>query len=199
MNGARPQFIVFEGLDGAGKTTASTALAERIDAVWMTTPSPELRGYREEIITSLRGNQEAAQLFYLATVFDASTRARAILRSGRSVVLDRYFLSTQAYAAFRGSTLGADELQALLLPADLTVFVDASLETRRGRLITRGASAADRETLTREADEAIRREHVMRQSLDVCGRFERVDAGRLEREEVVESVMAFIRELPVGR
>lgn len=41
------------------------------------------------------------------------------------------FLSTQAYAAFRGSQLNLDDTSDLLEPADLTVFLDTPLEVRR--------------------------------------------------------------------
>ena len=79
--------------------------------------------------------------------------ARDCHRSSR-----RHFLSTQAYAAFRGSKLRLDDLGALLQPADLTFFLHADLEVRRMRLTTRGPSAADRETLAIDADRRLRAE-----------------------------------------
>ena len=123
--------VVFEGLDGSGKTTCARLLADRLDAALLTTPCPEVRSFRDDLIRSYDGCQEAGQLFYLSTVFDASVRVRGLLRSGRSVVIDRYFLSTQAYAAFRGSQLNLDDTSDLLEPADLTVFLDTPLEVRR--------------------------------------------------------------------
>lgn len=126
MSRCMPIFLVLEGLDGAGKTTIAQRAAEVLGAVYMTTPCPQVRGYREELLRAFAGCQEAAQLLYLATVFAASAAAREQLASGRSVVLDRYFLSTHAYAEFRGSSLLLDSLQQHLKPADLTSDDDAS-------------------------------------------------------------------------
>lgn len=147
-----------------------------MNAVFLTTPSPKLRGFREEIVSSFGASQEAAQLFYLSTVFSASREAESLLDRGYSVVIDRYFLSTQAYAEYRGSLLRVDHLQALLMPADLTVLLHAPLATRRARLLHRGsASAADAETLSASADAQLRASHASRLDLAVLGRVLEVD------------------------
>ena len=135
-----------------------------------------MRRYRDDLIESLGSSQEARQLFYLATVFAASDEVAALLQRGRSVVLDRYFLSTQAYAAFRGSRLVVDDVQRLLRPADVTVYMDTPLVTRVARLHRRGSSAADLETVTAGADARLREEHLRRAHLDVVGRFVRARA-----------------------
>ena len=184
-----PVFIVFEGLDGSGKSTCAKWVADELGAEFMTTPSLEMRAYREDIITSFAGCQEACQLFYLATVFAASARAGELLSGGRSVVLDRYFLSTQAYAAFRGSTLDLDTIARQLLPADITVFLDVPLSTRRARVSKRGATVADRETMSPEADAALLRTHAERFGLPVVGRLLRLDGDRLSPGEVVSRVL----------
>jgi dTMP kinase len=188
MNGNRGKLIVFEGLDGAGKSTAAQAAAKALGAVFMTTPSPRVREYRDDLITGFKGSQEAQQFFYLATVFAASREIAALLAEGRTVVLDRYFLSTQAYAAFRGSGLALDDVQALLVPADLTVFVEAPLETRRSRLAARGTSAADRETLSPAANARLLHEHLARAHLPVVGKFLRLDTSVLSPEDVARAV-----------
>ena len=110
-------------------------------------------------------------------------------------MLDRYFLSTQAYAAFRGSKLRVDDIAAHLLPATLTVFLDASLDVRRKRLAARGQSAADRETLVEEADVRLRAEHRARAQLPVVGRFLAIDTEVTSPEEVVEQVVSELASL----
>ncbi|MCB9619819.1 MAG: AAA family ATPase [Sandaracinus sp.] len=186
----RPIFVVLEGLDGSGKSTCAAQLAEHLDAELLTTPSPSVRRFRDELVESLGPSQEARQLFYLATVFAASEEVSALLSRGRSVVLDRYFLSTQAYAAFRGSRLVVDDLQHLLRPADVTLYLDTPLATRVARLQHRGANAADRETLTPEADGRLRDEHLRRAHLDVVGRFVRVPGDLGSTREVLEHALA---------
>jgi len=188
-----PVFVVFEGLDGSGKTTIARLLAERIEAVLLTTPSPDVRVYRDDLIRGYGGCQEACQLFYLSTVFDVSARARELIRHGQSVVVDRYFLSTQAYAAFRGSGLDIDGVESLLLPADLTVFLDPPFSVRYDRLAARGATAADRETMAVDSDRALRREHMERAELAVVGYFLRLDAVDAGPDDLTERVLRVLR------
>ena len=191
----RAVFVVFEGLDGAGKSTAARITAEKMNARYLTTPSPVVRGYRDEIISSFAGSQEACQLFYLSTVFAASQEVERHLARGNSVVLDRYFLSTQAYAAFRGATLDLDVLGELLVPADLTVFLEAPLAIRRDRVAVRGESPADRETLSRQADICLKEAHLSRSTNSVIGRFLRIDTGMKCPDEVAKDVRSFISHL----
>lgn len=190
-----PHFIVFEGLDGSGKSTSAKLLAEKLDAVFLTTPSPDMRAYRDRVIADLGPTQEAHQLFYLATVFAASTKVAALLAEGHSVVLDRYFLSTQAYAKFRGSTLGLDEISDQLLPADMTIYMDLPVKIRRTRLSQRVTTAADSETLSDEADACLRANHLDRFGLSVVGRLVRIDGESLASEQVVSLVLDAVKEM----
>jgi dTMP kinase len=190
----RPALVVFEGLDGAGKTTLARMTAAALGGEPMTTPSPEVRRYRDELIASFGDSQEACQLFYLATVFAASAEIRARLAAGRCVVLDRYFLSTQAYARFRGSALDLDALGDLLVPADLTVFVHAPLAVRLERLGRRGATAADRETMAPLADARLRAEHEQRLGLPVVGRALELDSSTASPDDLVAAVLAALAD-----
>lgn len=196
MNPVSPFFVVFEGLDGVGKSMSARATAEALQAVYMTTPSESVRQYRDSLIKSMGNCQEAHQLFYLATVFSASREVDALLRTGRSVVLDRYFLSTQAYAEFRGSALRVDELQQHLRPADVTVLLEAPLEVRRARISARGGSAADGETLRPDADTRLHATHAARAHLPVIGRLLRIDTSRSTPEDVVAQVLAALAASP---
>lgn len=121
-----------------------------------------------------------------------------LLTQGRSVVLDRYFLSTQAYAAFRGSQLSVDELQRLLTPADITFYMDTPHCTRVERLLHRGTSAADRETITADADARLRDEHLRRAHLDVVGRFVSVAGDCGGPDDVFDLVLSELTP-PSGR
>lgn len=188
--------IVFEGLDGAGKTTCARALAKAIGAQYMTTPTPEVRNVQAVVLNSLGDCQEARQLFYLATVFGASGRVREALAHGISVVMDRYFLSTQVYAELRGSGLDLDKLGDRLVPAALTVYLDASLPVRRARLASRDCSPADRETLTLKANSQLRTLYLQKAALPVAGRFIHLINDTESSEEIIVSVM---REIAIER
>jgi len=189
---SRGIFVVFEGLDGTGKTTVARRTAELIGARYMTTPSAAVRRFREELVESFGGSQEAAQLFYMSTVFAASEEARALIHAGESVVIDRYFLSTQAYAEFRGSSIALDALHASLLPADLTVFLEASLSARAARILARGASATDRETLNADAQRLLTELYVAKSVFPIVGRFLRLDTSLADAERVAAQVAAQI-------
>lgn len=185
----QPRFIVFEGLDGSGKSTCARAVAERLGAVFLTTPSPTLRELRGKIIDDLGDCQEAHELFYLATVFAASNEVTRHLAEGRSVVLDRYFLSTVAYAAFRGSTLDVDDLAAALRPADLTVYLHADLAVRRARVQRRGGTVRDYQTLIPANDEALQSEHTSRFDLGITGRVLLLDSGTLSPQQLAGAIV----------
>lgn len=195
MKLAKAMFIVFEGLDGTGKSTCARALAESIGAKYMTTPAESLRKLRSQIIESFDHSQEAAQFFYLATVWDASKKIAALLQSGQSVVLDRYFVSTQAYAELRGSQFRDDSMQNFLTPADLTVFLHAPLEVRQQRIRKRGASTADNETLNHAADAKLHETHERRFDLPVVGQLITLDTSVLSVDEIVFHVIERIKNL----
>jgi len=192
----KPVFIVFEGLDGTGKTSCAKRTAELLDAHYMTTPTVALRKYRDEIIASFNGNQEAAQMFYLATILAASREIKSLLEKGQSVVLDRYFLSTQVYAEFRGSILDIEEsIARILFPADWTVFLEAPLNVRQSRILPRGRSASDDETLTIHANAELLAGYARRMHLPIAGAWIRIDTSDSGIQEVAQKVLhQIIRE-----
>jgi dTMP kinase len=194
--GNEPLFVVFEGLDGAGKTTCARALAKAIGAQYMTTPPPEVRAVLTKVLDSLGDSQEARQLFYLATVFAAANQVRAALAAGTSVVMDRYFLSTQIYAEMRGSRLDLDGLGEQLLAADLTVYLDVPMPVRRARLFARHCTPADRETLTPDINAGLRSRYLQKSALAVAGKFVRLANAAGSADELVERV---IREIAKSR
>ena len=75
-------------------------------------------------------------------------------------------------------------------PATLTVFLDAPLQVRCERLARRGASRADRETLSPEADQQLRALHFQRRELAVVGELLMLDSHVHETDACVELVLA---------
>jgi dTMP kinase len=182
--------IVVEGLDGVGKTTLSQGLAAALGATWLTTPPKELRPHREPFDAMFRKSPAASQLFYAATVLAVGQQADELRAGGVDVVIDRYWATTRAYSRVRGSPLDLGEVEAILPAADVTVLVDLDEDERRARLLARGATELDRETLdptrARALRMALRAELVGR----VSGRSVLLDVTGLGEGEAVALAVA---------
>ncbi len=126
--------IVLEGLDGVGKSSACLALARALGAASLSTPTAEVRAFRERFDGAFR-DPLARSVAYAATVVEAGRRARQLVQSGRPVVIDRYWLSTLVYAERPEALAGLGE--AVEAP-DLTLYLHAPLALRRARLRARG-------------------------------------------------------------
>ena len=147
-----PKFIVFEGIDGAGKSTQinllAKALGERgivsnVSAEPTTMPSGKLlrRALSGEIPASA---MEMAEMFAHDRVLhntDPDIGVCGMLEEGFTVISDRYYYSSLAY---QGSVLGYDTVAELNLgnesirTPDLCVFLDLTPERSLERIGKRG-------------------------------------------------------------
>ena len=132
-------FIVFEGGEGAGKSTQETALAQWLDERGMSvvrTREPGGTPAGEAIRTILLSNdyvgltdRAEALLFAAARGEHAAQIIRPALEAGSIVVCDRYLDSSVAYQGY-GRGLGPDYVRNLSLWAtrdlvpNLTVLLD---------------------------------------------------------------------------
>ncbi len=147
-------FIVFEGIDGAGKSTQIKMLADALarrgrDVAVCRDPGGTKLG---EEIRKLLLNPESKIVPAAEACLYAASRAqlaadviRPALNQGKIVIADRFSDSTLAYQGFgRGVPVellrGINELAAGGLKADLTVLLDLPPELVRERL----GSRADR-------------------------------------------------------
>jgi dTMP kinase len=150
---ARGKLIVFEGAEGAGKSTQVRLLAERlatarISCIALREPggSPVGDTIREIVLHKEHPITDATEaLLFMAS--RAELTAREIVPSlddGRVVLLDRFFLSTYAYQIFgRGlpeaETRAANQLATGGLVPDLTLLLDIPAVEGLGRADARGA------------------------------------------------------------
>ena len=150
MNNAK--FIVFEGIDGAGKTTQidmlKSALTSRGIACKITAEPTSLPSGKE-IRAALAGKiqktpEEMAEMFARDRVLhntDSDIGINGMLKEGNTVISDRYYYSSLAY---QGSVLGYDRVAALNLDndgirtPDLCVFLDLTPERSLERIGKRG-------------------------------------------------------------
>ena len=150
------RFIVFEGLEGAGKTTVMQAVADWFarlvpaDEILFTrepggTPVAEqIRRFLAEPHQEDPLTPEAELLLvYAARMQHVNTVIYPALQAGRWVICDRFTLSSFAYQG-GGRRLGRDRLDGLnqLFLGDfcpgLTIFLDVSPQVGLGRIQTRG-------------------------------------------------------------
>lgn len=127
-------FLVFEGIDGTGKSTQIRLLEQRLHAAGVTpllsrepTEGPWGRRIRESATTGRMTPSEELQAF----IHDRTEHLRGLilpaLAAGRIVILDRYFYSTIAY---QGTRPGGDPaavrktMESLFPPPDLVLWLD---------------------------------------------------------------------------
>ena len=136
-------FIVYEGLDGCGKTTLSSLYAKEKNTIVHSAVVKEAQELKI-VIDSYR-SKESALLFFLMNNFLKSYEISDELKS-RDVILDRYIFSTLAYQTIM---LGEDVVKKIFdtlniaknifLP-EVIVFVKADAETINRRIEARGGS-----------------------------------------------------------
>jgi dTMP kinase len=152
MSAPRGRLIVLEGQESAGKSTQAPRLlqwlSERgIDAMLLREPGGTDAGEKiREMVLHVPYQLTAAAeaLLFMASRAELVDRViKPALREGRTVILDRFFLSTYAYqVAGRGLdpslVASANALATQGLVPDLTVVLTLSASERRARLDRRG-------------------------------------------------------------
>jgi len=185
-----PLFVVVEGLDGTGKSTVAANLARELGAVLLATPQLELQPLRSLADRTFGPGSISRTLFYASTVVAASEVARAQIQQGRAVVIDRYWLTTLAYARVQGRDISLPLVEAQLLPPDVTVFLTAPPAVRRERLTSRGPlSDHDHFSCGAQDGAALDAAYHELSRNPLAGRFVKVDATG-EVEQVVSAALA---------
>ena len=203
----RGKFITFEGPDGSGKTTVSTAVVKKLQEMGYPvryTREPGGSNIAEKIRGIILDPQNTEMDARTEALLYAASRRQHLvdrvfpaLEEGTHVICDRFVDSSLAYQGF-GRGLGIEEVYAInefavagAMP-DKTIFLDISAEEGLKRI-------ADRSFLDRLDQESIEfhravyegYQEVVRRYPDriIC-----VDAGRTP-EEVIEDACRIIKEI----
>lgn len=190
-------FIVFEGIDGAGKSTQCQRVAEELDARGMdveVTAEPTHTGIGAFIRSGAAGriSQRTEALLFVA---DRNDHTECIMRdvaSGKAVICDRYFASTVAYqsAKLDGDSTDRDWLIGInsdfTSKPDATILLDIDPRAGMSRVDSRGEEVSKFENLA--FLEQVRANYL---SLAREYGFHVVDASR-PADEVFADVMAII-------
>lgn len=146
-------FIVFEGIDGSGKSTAIGEVCARLEpqglsCVALREPTEKTDASREirRILRTAKEvdakiSKELLDLFLIDRLWDLKHQILPALAAGKIVLLDRYFFSTAAYQAMERAQIHAildDYLRnnQIRLP-DLVVFLDLPVEIALARMKSR--------------------------------------------------------------
>lgn len=195
-------FIVFEGVDGAGKSSQLARLAERLAAagrevVRLVEPTHGPIG--AEIRRRARegpplGAREELDMFLADRRRNVEDDVRPALARGAVVLQDRYFYSTAAYQAARPE-LGLSPEEVVALHADwaplpdLVVLLDLPVAEGLERVRRRGPGDAFEEV---GRQEAVRRTFLALADRDP--RFAVIDASQ-DEEAVARAVWARVEPL----
>ena len=104
------RLIVFEGIDGSGKTSLSKLfhahlLANSVPTVWLREPTDSALGMKIRRLAQDRESlsiEEELELFIQDRRWDVETNILPALRTGKTVVMDRYYYSNACYQGARG-------------------------------------------------------------------------------------------------
>jgi len=137
-------FIVFEGIDGCGKSTHAKLLSEWMEGrgldVWLTA-EPTTGAIGELIRRALSGDiildPRSLALLFTADRIEHDAQIRAALEDGCHVICERFFFSTVAYQAAQGVgrdwLLGLNEFAA---KPDIVLFLDVEPNAAEDRTST---------------------------------------------------------------
>ena len=142
------RFIVFEGIDGSGKTTQCRLLCEKIRAAGQAlhvTKEPTDRPIgtllRQFLENKYKTDERAMAMLFAADRLDHIVNDQngllPIIQNGVHVVSDRYYLSSYAYQSVSMPmpwVLAINAQNAALLRPSCHVFIDVSPETAIARL-----------------------------------------------------------------
>ncbi len=203
----RGRFIVFEGIDGSGKTTQARLLANRLEengaSVVMTAEPTELptgKALREALGGKVKKSEcEMAVLFVedrIAHNIDPVGGIEELLESGAWVICDRYYYSTLAY---QGQSTDYEWVKSMNLRCpqirkpDLCIYVDLLPEQSLER-ISKGRETVEIyeniETLSKVREQFLSVIRDLGETDNIC-----IVDGYRDVDEISEDIYAIVSRL----
>lgn len=177
-----PVFVALEGLRGCGKSTIAPLLARRLDARHLATLPSEYDAPRALLDTSSR-NPHARGYLFLSGMLVTADRARELLASGTSVIVDSFFARTLATHRAYGADI--DFAPPVEWPAPVMILLECAPEERLRRLQARTKTATWWDELAEIRAERIEQEY---RSFSA----HRVDTTGCRPEQTVEEILPIL-------
>jgi dTMP kinase len=199
------QLIVFEGIDGSGKTTLSRMFLAHLlkngsAAVWLREPTDSPLGDRIRRTAQDYDSisiQEELELFIADRRWDVKENILPALAAGKSVVLDRYYYSNACYQGARGLDVdGILRANREFAPEpDIVFLIDVEVDRALAR-ISRARSGMARLFEKKDFLEKVRANYLALRTANIV----RID-GNPELETVAADVIRHheMRALPDTR
>lgn len=163
------KYVVFEGIDGCGKTTQSKALVAALQAmgkkaVWSREPGSPLIDLkvRDFVLSDKPVAPRALELLLQADRAAHAEKIKELLDEGTWVVSDRSFMSGLAYGICNGHP--ADQVYQVIdfalagLRPDVVFLLDLTVAQSRGRIDARGEAKTREEKRGGDFTERVRME-----------------------------------------
>lgn len=195
-------FVVFEGVDGSGKTTQAYALSSNLRKLGYSvvqTIEPGGTGFgasmRSIILDGKLGNISpyTNDFLFLADRVQHITEVIApALESGKIVICDRYRWSTEAYIAARVEkteyiSMIATMQNELFIPADLTILMDLAPELSIARKPKNELNRFD--TMSLEFHQRVRKEYLRIATFGADGDSARTIIDASHSRRLIESMV----------
>lgn len=201
------KFIVFEGIDGSGKTTQARLLAERLEregvSVTLTaepTSLPSGKALREALGGRVKKSEcEMAVMFVedrIAHNIDKERGINSLIDAGVTVICDRYYYSTLAY---QGQSTDYEWVKSMNLRCpdirkpDMCIYVDL-LPYQSLERISKGRDSVEiyenEDTLTRVRQQFLSVIEDVGKEDNIC-----IVDGYRTKEEVAEDIYAAVARL----
>lgn len=203
---SRGKFIVFEGIDGSGKSTQMKLLAKKLEENGIKTrltlePTYGLVGGTLHDILSgkIKADPKVTAALFVADRLDHLTNENeGVLKSlenGETVICDRYYFSSYAYQSTEVPSewvFEANKLCADTLRPDVTIFIDISPQVAMERILTNRNTVEIYETeekLTKIRDSYFSAFEKMKDTENV-----KIINGERTVDEIAEDIVTFVFE-----
>jgi len=193
MNSGSGKLIVFEGIDGSGKTTISRLFFKylednKINTSWFREPSDSKWGKK---IRKLANEMDSIPIndefkyFLEDRKLDVKNNILPSLKNGKIVILDRYYFSSACYQGARGMDVNMiiSENRKFSPEPDLLFLIDVDIPTAMKRI--KSSRIVEAKLFEKESY----LEKVRKNYIDLKFDFIRIIDGKQPIENVLRSVI----------